>query len=63
MAMHDINGNLVTARSIAELQYNYTFELMARGGAVALRTGNWEQFRAFHLISFCTESSLKGNCF
>lgn len=53
--MRDLYGNLVTTRTGPELAYNYTFDIVqvTTRGTTVLRNGTWEQFRSFHIISFC----------
>ena len=63
MTMRDQFGNLVLSRSIAELSFNYTFELVLRSNtAVVQRAATWDQFRSFLLISFCNERNLNTFC-
>lgn len=62
LVMRDLYGNLVTTRTGPELTFNYTFELVLRGTNTILRNGTWEQFRSFHIISFCQESTLRNFC-
>jgi len=44
LTMHDTFGNIVTARSVADLQFTYAFDLMTRGASntLILRAGIWD---------------------
>lgn len=55
--MRDLYGNLVTTRTGPELMYNYAFDIVQVIGRkiTILATATWEQFRSFHILSFCGE--------
>jgi hypothetical protein len=53
--MRDLYGNLVTTRTGPDLSFNYTFDIISVNGKTTtiLRNATWEQFKSFHILSFC----------